>query len=194
MGLCGIAVSPSAQGFHPCHSDAMKVYEAAAGLRLPVVVNHGLGLTAESKMEYARPGPLDEVAREFPDLTLVISHMGYPWVDETVALLAKHTHVYADVSGFLDQPWVAYNALVTAYQCQVMNKLLFGSDFPYSSPAQCIEGLYGLNHLSQGTNLPTIPREQLRGIVERDTLGLLGMPAASQPTPQDTSLLGDEDG
>ena len=39
-----------------------------------------------------------------------------------------------------------------------------------AAPAECIEALYSINQLSSGTNLQTIPREQLRGIVERDTL------------------------
>ena len=57
----------------------------------------------------------------------------------------------------------------------MIDKLLFGSDFPYTNAADCIESLYSLNQIAQGTNLPVVPREALRGIVERDTLGLLGL-------------------
>jgi predicted TIM-barrel fold metal-dependent hydrolase len=75
----------------------------------------------------------------------------------------------------LQRPWQAYNALVLAHQHQVIDKLLFGSDFPHTSITECIESLYSINQISQGTNLPTVPREALRGIVERDTLNLLGL-------------------
>jgi predicted TIM-barrel fold metal-dependent hydrolase len=75
----------------------------------------------------------------------------------------------------LSRPWQAYNALVSAYQAGVIEKLLFGSDFPYTSAEDCIESLYSINQLAQGTNLPVIPREALRGIVERDALNLLGL-------------------
>ena len=75
----------------------------------------------------------------------------------------------------LARPWQAYNALVLAHQSQVIEKLLFGSDFPYTTVTECIESLYSLNQVAQGTNLPVIPREALRGIVERDALGLLGL-------------------
>jgi len=76
----------------------------------------------------------------------------------------------------------------------VMDKLLFGSDFPYRLPAECIEALYSINQLSHGTNLKTIPREQLRGIVERDTLSLLGIepPAAPGPKPK-SGIFADDD-
>ena len=79
------------------------------------------------------------------------------------------------MSGLLSRPWHAYNALVAAYESQVIEKLLFGSDFPYTSITECIEALYSINQIAQGTNLPVVPRESLRGIVERDSLGLLGL-------------------
>jgi hypothetical protein len=113
----------------------------------------------------------------------VIAQMGQPWVDETICMLGKHDHVFADVSGLLSRPWDAYNALVSAHQYGVIDKLLFGSDFPYTSATECIETLYSINQLAQGTNLPVVPREALRGIVERDALGLLGSRVTSGGGP-----------
>jgi predicted TIM-barrel fold metal-dependent hydrolase len=137
---------------------------------------------------------LDEVAREFPDLRIVISHLGYPWVEEAVAILGKHRNVYADVAGLLRRPWLAYRSLLAAYEYDVLDKLLFASDFPYRSPAACIESLYTVNQLSHGTNLITIPRERLRGIVECDALDLLGIqhPRTRKPAAV-TTLLGDDE-
>ncbi len=144
-------------------------------------------------MEYARPLLYDEVLREFPDLRLVIAHMGYPWIDETVTLLTKHSNAYANVAGLMRRSWLAYNALVTAYECGVMNRLLFGSDFPHRSPAACIESLYSINQFSQGTNLIAIPREQLRGIVERDAVKLLGIERPGDQTRTRPKMLDDEE-
>lgn len=56
-----------------------------------------------------------------------------------------------------------------------MDRLLFASDFPFTTPAASIETLYSLNQIVQGTNLPTIPRELVRGIIECDALSLLGL-------------------
>lgn len=172
--LKGVTVSPSLQDFHPCDTRAMAVYAECARRGMPVVFEQSHRCPA-AKMEFARPALLDEVAREFPNLRVVVSHMGYPWVDECVALLGKHLNVYANVAGLLPQAWRSYSALLSAYEYGVMGKLLFGSDFPYRSPAACIEALYSVNLLCSGTNLTTIPREQLRGIVERDALTLLGI-------------------
>ena len=57
----------------------------------------------------------------------------------------------------------------------MIDKLLFGSDFPHTTVTECIEALYSVNQLAQGTNLPIVPRKALRGIVERETLSLLGL-------------------
>lgn len=178
LGLKGICICPAAQDFHPADTRAMAVYEKAAALHLPIIFYPGTHLSPKTKMEYARPHLLDEVARAFPNLKIVLSHLGYPWVDETIVLLGKHANIYSDVAALLRRPWVAYDALVRAHQFGVIEKLLFGSDFPFTTAGECIETLYTLNQTVMGTNLPTIPREALRNIVERDVLGLLGIHVA----------------
>lgn len=175
LKLRGVAISPAGQDFHPSDSRAMSVYEQCEKLAMPVVFHPGGLMNAQSKLEYGRPFLIDEVARSFPKLRIVIAQMGQPWIDESIVLLGKHQHVYADISGLLHRPWPGYNALISAYQYGVGDKLLFGSDFPYTKPADCIESLFSINQLVQGTNLPVIPREALRGIVERDALELLGL-------------------
>ena len=180
LQLHGVTLSPANQDFHPSDSRAMDVYATAEELGMPVMIHTSGPYAEQSKLEYSRPFLLDEVARSFPKLRIVISQLGHPFIDETIALLSKHPHVYADISGMLSRPWQAYNALVTVYQYQVIDKLLFGSDFPYTNAAECIEALYSINQIAQGTNLPLIPREALRGIVERDTLALLGLDDAKK--------------
>jgi predicted TIM-barrel fold metal-dependent hydrolase len=175
LQLRGITLSPANQDFHPTDSRAMKLYAEAEKLGMPILIHPGSQFTEQSKLEYGRPAMLDEVARTFPTLRIVIAQLGQPWVDETIVMLGKHPHVFADVSGLLRRPWQAYNSLVLAHQYGVIDKLLFGSDFPYTNATECIETLYSINQLAQGTNLPVVPREALRGIVERDTLALLGL-------------------
>lgn len=195
LRMQGVAIAPAAQDFHPASSNARRLYEKLSERQLPMVVHQGIYSSAQNKLEYARPVLLDEVAREFPDLKIIIAHMGYPWIDETIVMLGKHAHVYSDVSGLLGQPWRAYNALLSAYQYGVMDKLLFGSGFPFTSAVQCIEALYGINQLCHGTELPTIPRKQLRGIVERPTLEILGIgqSTTTPPISQSRRMVDDEE-
>ena len=194
LKMPGLAVAPAAQDFHPSNSQAMRVYTEAAQLGMPILFHNGMFLTAATKLEYAQPVLLDEVARELPSLKIVIGQMGAPWIHETLALLAKHRNVFAEISGLLHQPWLAYQALLSASQSGVIDRLLFGSGFPRASAAQYIEELYHINHLVHGTNLPTIPRDQLRGIVSRDALGLLGIAPRREPSPIPAGLHTDDDG
>jgi predicted TIM-barrel fold metal-dependent hydrolase len=195
LSMLGVGVAPAAQDFHPSDSQAMLVYAAAAERRLPVVFHTGVYVASATKLEYARPVLLDEVAREVPDLKMVIAHLGHPWELETIALLAKHANLFAETSWLLREPWRAYQALLSAHQCGVIDKLLFGSGFPGAAASSCIEALYSINHLVHGTNLPTIPREQLRGIVERDTLSLLGIAdqRSGSPLQHASAIIDDAD-
>jgi predicted TIM-barrel fold metal-dependent hydrolase len=170
----------------------MRLYEQCARLQLPILFEQHQR-NPHAKMEYARPALLDEIAREFPDLRIVISRLGEPWVDETIVLLAKHPCIYSDVAGLLPQPWRSYTALLTAYEYGVLDKVLFGSDFPFRAPAACIEALYTINQFSHGSSLPAIPREHLRGIVERNALDLLRIGNQAVPDPQRNMIFAEDE-
>ncbi|MBK9118395.1 MAG: amidohydrolase family protein [Phycisphaerales bacterium] len=193
LQLKGVLISPEMQNFHPSSTAVMKLYEECMRRGMPVVFEQH-HRNPVGKLEFAEPMLLDEVAQEFPDLRMVISRMGHPWVEQTVVLLAKHRHVYADVAGLLPLAWRSYTALLAAHEYGVMEKLLFGSDFPYRSPAACIEALYSVNQFCHGSNLAPIPREQLRGIVERNALDLLGIQGSATPArPARSAIFADDE-
>ena len=177
LGLVGVNISPSAQGFHPTHSTAMRFYDRCANESLPIFVARPGIFTPAMILEYDRPAPWDEVARSFPTLKIVLSEIGSPWIDETIALLAKHSGIYADTSGIASQSWRLYTSLLQAHEAGVLDKIFFGSGFPFGSPAAAVEAIYSLNSYALGTNLPSIPRAALRLIVERNPISTLGMKA-----------------
>ncbi len=182
MGFAGITVSPACQGFHPCDSRAMRVYEVAEELAMPVYFLYGEKLPPSAVMNFSQTMLLDEVAQTFPSLKMIISHLGCPWVDQTFAILAKHENVFADMAGLIKKPWQAYRTLNLAYEFGVIEKILFASDYPNHTVKMAVETLYNLNKISLDSVLPAVPREHLRGIVERDSLALLGIePAKTSP-------------
>jgi len=184
LGLVGVVVSPAAAGFHPTDTRAMELFEACQHNHLPVIFESGIMLARESRMEFARPALLDEVAREFPQLKIILGSGGDPWVSEGVALMAKHPTVYTEIAGLIARPWQLFNALLTAHQLGTTDQVLFGSNYPHTTPEQAIKTIYSVNTLTQGTHLPSVPREQLRTIVERDTIQTLGLDQPrTQPTP-----------
>lgn len=173
-GFAGAVLYCSAQGFHPAHSRAIRFYEAAEKLGFPVFF-HNRAIGADSVLDYAQPFLLDEIARKFPNLKIVIGNMGLPFVNQTIAMLAKHDNVYADLTISPKRVWEVYNVVVRANEASIMDKLLFGSGFPLAKPSDCIETLLGFNRLLADTNLPTVPREQIRAIIERDIIKTLGI-------------------
>ncbi len=175
LGLHGVTISPSQQGFHPTHSSAMRVYEAAEKAGLPLWVSRPGPLGPESRLEFDQPLAWDEVARSFPNLAIVLSGIGDPWIPETLQLLVKHERVFASLAGLMGRSWTLFGALQQAEGLGVLDRMLFASGFPYVTPAQAIENLYSVNAFSSGTQLPSIPRSQLKAIVERNSLPLLGI-------------------
>ena len=159
------------------------MYQTAESLGLPIYFLYGDTLPASATLEHACPTALDEVARTFPDLKIIISHLGFPWVEQTIALLAKHPNIFADVAGLTDKPWQAYRSLTLAYEYGVIDKLLFASDFPGQTVKAAAESLYNLNKITLDSVLPAVPREQLRSIVERDSLTLLNLKTSKTTAP-----------
>ncbi len=171
-GLKGIVVYCSRCGFHPAHSRAMRLYESAQELGLPVFF-HNIASGPDGVLEYSMPYLLDEVARKFGGLKIVVGNMGMPFYEQAIWLVSKHKNVYADLTIRLGKVWEIYNVVVGAYEEGVMDKLLFGSGFPAASAGECIEALLGFNKLLGEANLPTVPRGAIRNVIERDTLKLL---------------------
>jgi predicted TIM-barrel fold metal-dependent hydrolase len=175
LRLKGMVLYCSQCGFHPAHSKAMKFYESAQELGLPVFFHNGGTLGPEAVLDYAQPYLLDEVAREFSALKIVIGTMGFPFVEQTLSMLSKHKNVFADLTIKPSNVWQVYNMVMAAHECGVMDKLLFGSGFPFGRAKECIETLLSFNKLLADTNLPTVPRGNIQNIIERDTIEVLGI-------------------
>ncbi|MCX5645583.1 MAG: amidohydrolase family protein [Phycisphaerae bacterium] len=176
LGFKGLVLYCSINGFHPTHSHAMRFYGAVQEAGLPIFFHNGShDLGAKAVLEYAQPYLLDEVARAYPDMKMVIGNMGVPFVEQTLAMVAKHENVFADLTIRPSKIWQTYNMVVAAYEQGVMDKLLFGSGSPLGTAGECIETLLGFNMLLADTKLPTVPRGSIRNVIERDSLELLGI-------------------
>jgi predicted TIM-barrel fold metal-dependent hydrolase len=179
LDLKGMVLYCSDWGIHPTNSRNMRLYESARELGLPVFFhNAGDDIKQNAVLDYAQPYLLDEVAREFPSLKIIIGNMGVPFIEQTLAMVAKHKNVYADLTIKPRNVWQTYNTVISAHEYGVMDKLLFGSGFPSGNAGQCIETLLGFNMLLADTNLPTVPRGSIQSIIERDALVLLGIKEA----------------
>lgn len=175
LGLRGLKLGPIYQNFHPLDGRAMAVYGKAQELGLPLLIHQGTTFPRLAPLKYADPLQLEEVAFAFPELRIVIAHLGHPWMAETFVLIRKHPHLYADVSALYYRPWQLYNGLVLACEYGVEEKLLFGSDWPFTTPADSVAELRRINRFTEGTALPRVPEEAIEAIIGRDGLAVLGI-------------------
>jgi uncharacterized protein len=175
LGLAGVKLGPNYQGFDPLGPEARRLYAYAEQHGLPILFHQGTSPIPEAPIRFAHPLVMDEIAIARPELRVVMAHMGHPWSRETVAVIRKHPHVYADVSSLMLRPWMCWEALVMAVEWGAAAKLLLGSDFPISTAGETIAGLARVNEIVEGTRLPRIPDAVIDGIVHADALGALGL-------------------
>lgn len=89
--------------------------------------------------EVGRPIYLDQVALDFPELTIVGGHIGYPWTEEAIAVATKHENVYIDTSAYTV---ARYPQMLLDYlKSHGRNKVLFGTNYPMIMPAHALRGL-----------------------------------------------------
>lgn len=175
LKLRGVKLGPNYQQFDPLSEEAKAVYARAEKLGLPILFHQGTSPVRTAPLRYAHPLVMDEIASEFPELRVVMAHMGHPWQADTIVVIRKHPHVYADISGLFYRPWSFYNALRLATEWNVLHKLLFASDFPVTTPQENIDALRSVNEIVKVSGLPPVPEDALEAIIYRNSLELLGL-------------------
>ncbi|MBN2273911.1 MAG: amidohydrolase [Bacteroidales bacterium] len=129
LGLKGLKLHPPLQDFHPNDKAVWPIYEKARDLNIPVVFHVGTTPFGNLvKLSQANPVLLDEVANDFPDLTIILTHLGTLWHNESFMVTEKHTNVYIDTAAY---PYEIKELLNENLIRRVgENKFIFGTDFP----------------------------------------------------------------
>jgi predicted TIM-barrel fold metal-dependent hydrolase len=135
-GAKGFKFHPSLQAFEPNDRRFYPIYEAIAAAGVPALFHTGQtglgsGLPGGHgiKLRYSDPMLLDDVAADFPELTIVMAHPAVPWVDSQIAIASHKANCYIDLSGW--SPKYFPPQLVRAIGRQLRTKVLFGTDHPY---------------------------------------------------------------
>jgi hypothetical protein len=170
LGMCGVKLGPIYQNVDPRDKKLHPLYSECTKHNLPILFHTGTTFCQDAPLRYSRPHLWDEVATDFPDLVMILAHMSHPWETECIATIRKHPNLYANVSALYYRPWQLYNTMILAQEYGVNRKLLFGSDFPFTTAVESIDGLRSLNRMVEGTNLPRVSSDMLDEIIYRDSL------------------------
>ena len=138
LGFVAIRVLPWLWEQPPTDRRFYPIYVACCELDVPFCTQIGHTGPLMSS-EVGRPIYLDRVALDFPELIIVGGHIGYPWTDEAIAVATKHENVYIDTSAYTAKRYP--RALVDYMRGHGRGKVLFGTNYPMVTPAQCLADL-----------------------------------------------------
>ena len=175
LGLRGIKLGANYQIFDPLEARALAIYEQAQRHGLPVLFHQGTSPVRMAPIRYAHPLLMDEVAMRYPDLKIIMAHLGHPWTVDSAVVVRKHPNVFADISGLFYRAFGYYEAMIKASEWNVLDKLLFASDFPVTTAQETFDAIHRVNDIVAGTSLPRVPEDKLEAIIYRDSLSLLGL-------------------
>jgi predicted TIM-barrel fold metal-dependent hydrolase len=175
LGLQGIKLLPMYAGFRPDEPRLDPLWSYASDYRLPVLLHTGTTFIAQAPLECTLPRHLDTVAARWPEVRIIMAHLGHPYEGECVVVARKHPHVYADISALHYRPFQLYHSLMLVQEYGVWDKVLFGTDYPFTNVDATLAGLRGLNRMLEGTNLPRLDAEAIERMIYRDSLALLGL-------------------
>jgi hypothetical protein len=175
-GFRGVTLCPPCQDLHPLDSRCLALYELCTERRLPVMFDLPHEWPPRANMTFARVDLLDGVAREFPELRILVSGFGYPHIDETLVLLGKHATVLTDTAHLVERPLVLSSALARAHEAGVLDRVLFGSGFPFAWPPKALRTVFDQCSHDHRPAEHRLPREALEALIRRDALEALGIP------------------
>lgn len=150
LGFVALRVVPWLWGMPPTDRLYYPLYAACVELSVPFCTQ--VGHTGPLRpSETGRPIPyIDQVALDFPELTIICGHIGYPWTAEMIAVADKHVNVYIDTSAYTARRYP--NELVAYLRGRGRRKVLFGTNYPMITPLQALEHLeqLGLDEETRG--------------------------------------------
>ncbi|MBI3468057.1 MAG: amidohydrolase [Planctomycetes bacterium] len=175
LKMRGIKLLPMYAGFRPDDERLDPLWRYAQQHYLPVLLHTGTTFIAQAPLECTLPRHLDPVAARFPDVPIIMAHLGHPYEGECIVTARKHPRVFADISALHYRPWQLYNSLTLVQEYGVWDKVLFGTDYPFTDVDATLAGLRMLNQMLAGTALPRLNEEAIERMIYRDTLTLLGI-------------------
>lgn len=130
LGLKGVSIDPYMHKLYVHDRKYYPIYAKCAELGIPVIITAGPGaFVPGAVIEHAAPRYVDFVACDFPELKIIVSHGGYPWVTEMIAIALRNLNVYFDFSAYELMPEA--DQYVQAANSLLSDKILYASAHPF---------------------------------------------------------------
>ena len=136
----GLKFYPGYEPFYPNDIRFKVVYDMAIEYDVPVMFHSGDTYAPTGKIKYSHPIHIDDLAVDYPDLKIVICHVGNPWIRDCMEVVYKNKNVYADISGLVLGNFSEKFERFMKSEIEQMityagdpNYLLYGTDWPISN-------------------------------------------------------------
>ena len=132
LGIRLIKIHPPHQAFPAnAYSNGLtalgKIYRRCEERGLPVMIHTGTSIFPGARSKYGNPLELDDIAIDFPDLTIVMAHGGRPlYMEEAFFVLRRHSRVWLDVSGIPPARLLEYFPRLA----ELADRVVWGTDWP----------------------------------------------------------------
>jgi predicted TIM-barrel fold metal-dependent hydrolase len=137
LGLKGLNLQPWVYGLPPNNKKYYPLYAKCTELGIPVTVHVGINFSLDRCMRVGRPLYLDEVAHDFPELKIILNHVGWPWVNESVAVAWRNPNIYLEIGGiapkYIAMQGTGWEPLLTYANSLLQDRVLFATDWPVIS-------------------------------------------------------------
>ena len=131
-GMKGLNLQPWVQGLYPNDKRCYPLYDYCQQNKLPVAIHSSINFSMSRKIDYSRPLHLDEIACDFPSLTIVANHGGWPWVNEMIAVAWKHPNVFIETGGvspkYISRSGTGWELFLTYGNSVLQDQIIFATD------------------------------------------------------------------
>ena len=149
-GVRGFKFHPSLQNFAPNDAAFYPLWAEIESLGVPALFHSGqtgigAGLPGGRgiKLRLSDPMLVDDVAADFPALTVILAHPSVPWAASSISMATHKSNVFIDLSGW--SPKYFPPELVRAANSLLQDKVLFGTDFPLLTPERWLRDFGALD-------------------------------------------------
>lgn len=137
LNLSGLALHPGRQYFYPYDKNLNAIYDICEKYDRPIIFHSGISWEPHSRSRYCRPMEFEELAENRPKLRICLSHFGWPWCQETIAMMLKYPNVYTDTALlYFDSAQEFYDRVFTQdvsltwIDRSLRHQVMFGSNNP----------------------------------------------------------------
>ena len=187
-GLKGLLLTPPYGHYYSNDKRVYPFYEQAVELDIPIYFHHShmFGSPKNCPLKYARISLLDDLMIDFPELRFNVEHMGYPWTEELLAMMARSSNVYTDIAMFtapgggVGRPLLLARNLGMAREYGVLDRVFYGSDYVGENVDEYIDLLQReITHIRTRLNsdieqlgYPPLTQQEMEGLLSKNVLRL----------------------